>query len=83
MFQHLVAVVSPDTPKPEVAQAPAQPSQPVQAPTGPAGPVESDAHKRWVQAKTQFQNQFSQGQEATGNLREIMIATIGEEPPFA
>lgn len=72
MFQHLVAVVSPDTPKP-----------PVQAPTQPAGPVESDAHKRWVQAKTQFQNQFSQGQEATGNLREIMIATIGEEPPFA
>lgn len=82
MFQHLVAVVSPDTPKPEVAQAP-QPVQPVQAPTQPAGPVESDAHKRWVQAKTQFQNQFSQGQEATGNLREIMIATIGEEPPFA
>ena len=80
MFQHLVAVVSPDTPKPEVAQAPAQP---VQVPTQPAGPVESDAHKRWVQAKTQFQNQFSQGQEATGNLREIMIATIGEEPPFA
>lgn len=82
MFQHLVAVVSPDTPKPEVAQAP-QPAQPVQAPTQPTGPVESDAHKRWVQAKTQFQNQFSQGQEATGNLREIMIATIGEEPPFA
>lgn len=81
MFQHLVAVVSPDTPKPEVV--PAQPAQPVQAPTQPAGPVESDAHKRWVQAKTQFQNQFSQGQEATGNLREIMIATIGEEPPFA
>lgn len=80
MFQHLVAVVSPDTPKPEVAQAP---TQPVQAPTQPTGPVESDAHKRWVQAKTQFQNQFSQGQEATGNLREIMIATIGEEPPFA
>lgn len=80
MFQHLVAVVSPDTPKPEVAQAPAQPAQ---ASTQPAGPVESDAHKRWVQAKTQFQNQFSQGQEATGNLREIMIATIGEEPPFA
>ena len=81
MFQHLVAVVSPDTPKPEVAQAqaPAQPAQPVQAPTGPAKPVESDAHKRWVQAETQF----SQGQEATGNLREIMIATIGEEPPFA
>ena len=81
MFQHLVAVVSPDTPKPEVASA--QPTQPVLAPTGPAKPVESDAHKRWVQAKTQFQNQFSQGQEATGNLREIMIATIGEEPPFA
>lgn len=81
MFQHLVAVVSPDTPKPEVA--PAQPAQPVQAPTQPTGPVESDAHKRWVQAKTQFQNQFSNGQEATGNLREIMIATIGEEPPFA
>lgn len=82
MFQHLVAVVSPDTPKPEVAQAP-QPAQSVQTPTGPAKPVESGAHKRWVQAKTQFQNQFSQGQEATGNLREIMIATIGEEPPFA
>ena len=82
MFQHLVAVVSPDTPKPEVAQAP-QPAQPVQAPTQTTGPVESDAHKRWVQAKTQFQNQFSQGQEATGSLREIMIATIGEEPPFA
>lgn len=82
MFQHLVAVVSPDTPKPEVTQAP-QPAQPVQAPTQPTGPVESDAHKRWVQAKTQFQNQFSQGQEASGNLREIMIATIGEEPPFA
>ena len=82
MFQHLVAVVSSDTPKPEVAQAP-QPAQPVQPPVQPTGPVESDAHKRWVQAKTQFQNQFSQGQEATGNLREIMIATIGEEPPFA
>lgn len=83
MFQHLVAVVSPDTPKPEVPQAPAQPAQPVQESTGSAQPVESDAHKRWVHAKTQFQNQFANGQEATGNLREIMIATIGEEPPFA
>lgn len=44
--------------------------------------VESRAHKEWVQKKNEFINRHTQGREPEGDVLKIMLASIGEEPPF-
>lgn len=44
--------------------------------------VESRAHKEWVQKKNEFISRHTQGREPEGDVLKIMIASIGEEPPF-
>lgn len=72
MIGELIAVVDVDEPV-EIA--------PVQTPTEPTR-VESQAHKDWVAAKKSFMDNYTNGQEPSADMKVIMIASIGEEPPF-
>lgn len=74
MFTKLIAVV--DVTKPidiEPIEPPAKPQRVA---------VESRAHKEWVQKKNEFINRHTQGREPEGDVLKIMLASIGEEPPF-
>lgn len=71
MFDKLIAVV--DLTKP-VNMTP--------LPEKPKPKIESQAHKKWVKRKNDFKNHFNNGQEPTGDMITIMVASIGEEPPF-
>lgn len=76
MFTKLIAVV--DVTKP-IDIEPIEPPKPI-LPQRVA--VESRAHKEWVQKKNEFINRHTQGREPEGDVLKIMIASIGEEPPF-
>ena len=59
------------TPVPVVTPAPAR--------------VESDAHREWVRARDTFIAQHTQHdkfRQLSPEQRQILIATIGEEPPY-
>jgi hypothetical protein len=72
MIEELIAVVNVDEPV-EIT--------PVHAPAEPTK-VESQAHKDWVAAKKAFMDNYTNGQEPNADMKAIMIASIGEEPPF-
>ena len=76
MFTKLIAVV--DVTKP-IDIEPIEPPKPM-LPQRVA--VESRAHKEWVQKKNEFINRHTQGREPEGDVLKIMLASIGEEPPF-
>lgn len=76
MFTKLIAVV--DVTKP-IDIEPIEPPKPI-LPKRVA--VESRAHKEWVEKKNEFINRHTQGREPEGDVLKIMIASIGEEPPF-
>ena len=72
MIDELIAVVNTDEPV-EIT--------PVQVPAEPTK-VESQAHKDWAAAKKAFMDNYTNGQEPNADMKAIMIASIGEEPPF-
>ena len=76
MFTKLIAIV--DVTKPiDIEQIePPKPILPKRV------PVESRAHKEWVEKKNEFINRHTQGREPEGDVLKIMLASIGEEPPF-
>ena len=76
MFTKLIAVV--DVTKPINIEL-IEPPKPI-LPQRVA--VESRAHKEWVQKKNEFINRHTQGREPEGDVLKIMLASIGEEPPF-
>lgn len=76
MFEKLIAVV--DITKP-VNIEPVEPEIPVK-PRRVA--VESRAHKEWVTKKNEFMERHTHGREPEGDVLKIMLASIGEEPPF-
>lgn len=76
MFTKLIAVV--DVTK-HIDIEPIEPPKPI-LPQRVA--VESRAHKEWVQKKNEFINRHTQGREPEGDVLKIMLASIGEEPPF-
>lgn len=91
--------VAPDTEQQDtqdvVAEVPAVPAEPVdlasqipETPTTVPAParVESDAHREWVRARDVFIAQHtdhSELRELSPEQRQILFATIGEEPPFS
>lgn len=77
MFTKLIAVV--DVTKP-IDIEPIEVPAPILLPQRVA--VESRVHKEWVQKKNEFINRHTQGREPEGDVLKIMIASIGEEPPF-
>ena len=79
-----------DTPT-VVSQTPAQVPEPEEVTPTPAVPtpapvrVESDAHREWVRARDTFIAQHTEHDEfrqLSPEQRQILIATIGEEPPY-
>lgn len=72
MIDELIAVVNVNEPV-EIT--------PVQVPAEPTK-VESQAHKDWAAAKKAFMDNYTNGQEPNADMKAIMIASIGEEPPF-
>lgn len=77
--QEMVPETPAPAPEPEVVTP-----TPVVAPT-PAR-VESDAHREWTRARDTFIAQhtdYSEFRELSPEQRQILIATIGEEPPYA
>lgn len=76
MFTKLIAVVDVTKPidiEPIEVPAPVKPRRVA---------VESRAHKEWVEKKNEFINRHTQGREPEGDVLKIMLASIGEEPPF-
>ena len=83
-----------DTPD-VVSEVPAVPAEPVdlasqipETPTTAPAParVESDAHREWVRARDVFIAQHtdhSELRELSPEQRQILFATIGEEPPYS
>lgn len=83
-----------DTPD-VVSEVPAVPAEPVdlasqipETPTTVSAParVESDAHREWVRARDTFIAQHtdhSELRELSPEQRQILFATIGEEPPYS
>lgn len=82
---------TPDT----VSEVPAVPAEPVdlasqipETPTTTPAParVESDAHREWARARDIFIAQHtdrSELRELSPEQRQILFATIGEEPPYS
>lgn len=91
--------VAPDTEQQDtqdvVSEVPTVPAEPVdlasqipETPTTTPAParVESDAHREWVRARDVFIAQHtdhSELRELSPEQRQILFATIGEEPPFS
>ena len=88
--------VAPDTEQQDtpntVSQVPAPAPEPEEVTPTPAVPtptpvrVESDAHREWARARDTFIAQHTQHDEfrqLSPEQRQILIATIGEEPPYA
>lgn len=89
---HLVAVepaehVATDTEQQNTQDVVSEPEVPAPAPVVTPAParVESDAHREWVRARDTFIAQHtshSNFRELSPEQRQILIATIGEEPPY-
>jgi len=91
--------VAPDTEQPDtpdtVSEVPVVPAEPVglasQIPETPVAPVavsriESDAHREWARARDTFIAQHtshSELRELSPEQRQILFATIGDEPPYS
>lgn len=83
-----------DTPD-VVSNVPAVPAEPVdsvsqipETPTTAPSParVESDAHREWARARDTFIAQHtshSELRELSPEQRQILFATIGDEPPYS
>ena len=63
------------------------PETPTTAPAVPApAPVESDEHRAWARARDTFIAQHtshSELRELSPEQRQILFATIGDEPPYS
>lgn len=76
------AVPETPTPVPEPEEVTPTPAVPTPAPAR----VESDAHREWVRARDTFIAQHTQHDEfrqLSPEQRQILFATIGEEPPYS
>lgn len=98
MFMHLVAIEPAEAVEieatPPAAVAPAEPT-PVtedntqsapEVPVPTPAPVESDEHREWARARDTFIAQHtshSELRELSPEQRQILFATVGEEPPFS
>lgn len=93
--EHVATDTEPqDTPDVE-SEVPAVPAEPVdlasqipETPTTTPSParVESDAHREWARARDTFIAQHtshSELRELSPEQRQILFATIGEEPPYS
>ena len=93
--EHVATDTEPqDTPDVE-SEVPAVPAEPVdlasqipETPTTTPSParVESDAHREWARARDTFIAQYtshSELRELSPEQRQILFATIGEEPPYS
>lgn len=76
----------------EVTAVPAEPvdlaSQIPETPTIVAAParVESDVHREWARARDAFiaeHTTYSELRELSSEQRQILFATIGDEPPYS
>lgn len=99
MFMHLVAIepaehVATDTEPQDapdvVTETPTTVSEPTEFAPAPVVPaparVESDAHREWARARDTFIAQHtshSELRELSPEQRQILFATIGEEPPYS
>ena len=99
MFMHLVAIepaehVATDTEPQDapdvVTETPTTVSEPEEVAPTPVVPaparVESDAHRAWVRARDTFIAQHTQHDELrqlSPEQRQILFATIGDEPPYS
>lgn len=69
-------------PAPEPEEVTPTPAVPTPAPAR----VESDAHREWVRARDTFIAQHtshSELRELSPEQRQILFATIGDEPPYS
>lgn len=99
MFMHLVAIEPAEALEIEVTPpaetAPPTETTPAAEDTTPSvpdvpvpvsAPVESDEHREWARARDTFIAQHtshSELRELSPEQRQILFASIGEEPPFS
>lgn len=95
--EHVATDTEPQDTPDVVSEVPAVPAEPVdlasQIPEAPAHAVpasipvrtESDEHRTWVIARDTFiaeHTPYSELRELSPEQRQILFATIGEEPPY-
>ena len=99
MVMHLVAIepaehVATDTEPQDtpdvVTETPTTVSEPAEFAPAPVVPaparVESDAHREWARARDAFiaeHTPYSELRELSPDQRQILFATIGDEPPYS
>lgn len=93
--EHVVPDTEPQDTPDVVSEVPAVPAEPVdlasqipETPTTAPAParVESDAHREWARARDTFIAQHtshSELRELSPEQRQILFATIGDEPPYS
>lgn len=90
--EHVATDTEPQDAPDVVTETPTAVSEPAEFAPAPAVPtpaparVESDAHREWVRARDVFIAQHtdhSELRELSPEQRQILFATIGEEPPYS
>ena len=93
--EHVATDTEPQDTPDVVSEVPAVPAEPVdlasqipETPTTTPSParVESDAHREWARARDTFIAQHtshSKLRELSPEQRQILFATIGDEPPYS
>lgn len=90
--EHVATDTEPQDAPDVVSAVPAEPidlaSQTPETPTTVSAParVESDAHREWARARDVFIAQHtdhSELRELSPEQRQILFATIGDEPPYS